>query len=160
MMISSTLCTPFGDRPTRSWHILIHIEKARGCITTRTVTASTLLTDYDWPGLAQVYLSNFREKTKTGEISHHTQYCITSLAPERKDLLKLQRGHSTIENKGHWVRERLSVKTLHKREREVFHTLWQHYATLPCRSYVLTNIQKLKQCDFSLQKLNSVNLIL
>ena len=86
------------------------VEKARGCITTRTVTASTLLTDYiDWPGLAQVYrYQTYREKTKTGEISHHTQYCITSLAPEAasaKDLLKLQRGHWTIENKVHWVRD-------------------------------------------------------
>ena len=86
------------------------VEKARGCITTRTVRASTLLTDYiDWPGIAQVYrYQTHRENTKTGQISSHTQYCITSLSPEAasaKDLLKLQRGHWTIENKVHWIRD-------------------------------------------------------
>ena len=69
-----------------------------------------MLTDYiDWPGLAQVYrYETHRENTKTSEISGHTQYCITSLSPEvasAKDLLKLQRGHWTIENKVHWVRD-------------------------------------------------------
>ena len=86
------------------------VEKARGCITTRTLRASTLLTDYvDWPGLAQVYhYQTHRENTKTGQISGHTQYCMTSLSPENasaKDLLKLKRGHWTIENKVHWVRD-------------------------------------------------------
>ena len=86
------------------------VEKARGCITTRTVRASTLLTDYiDWPGLAQVYCyQTHRENAKTGQINSHTQYCITSLLPEAasaKDLLKLQRGHWTIENKVHWIRD-------------------------------------------------------
>ena len=86
------------------------VEKARGCITTRKVTASTLLTEHiDWPGLSQVYrYETHKENKKTGEISRHTQYCITSLSPEvasAKDLLKLQRGHWTIENKVHWVRD-------------------------------------------------------
>ena len=86
------------------------VEKARGCITTRKVTASTLLTEHiDWPGLSQVYrYETHKENKKTREISRHTQYCITSLSPEvasAKDLLKLQRGHWTIENKVHWVRD-------------------------------------------------------
>ena len=86
------------------------VEKARGGITTRTVTASTVLTDYiNWPGIAQVYhYQTHKENTKTGEVSRHTQYCITSLSPEvasAKDLIKLQRGHWTIENKVHWVRD-------------------------------------------------------
>ena len=86
------------------------VQKARGCIITRTVTASTVLTDYiNWPGIAQVYrYQTHRENTKTGEVSRHTQYCITSLSPEvasAKDLIKLQRGHWTIENKVHWVRD-------------------------------------------------------
>ena len=45
---------------------------------------------------------------KTGEITHHTQYGITSLSPETasaKDLLKLRRKHWTIENKVHWMRD-------------------------------------------------------
>ena len=86
------------------------IEKARGCITTRTITASTLLTDYiNWPGLAQVYrYQTHKENTQTGQTHRHTQYCITSLSPETasaKQLLKLQRGHWTIENKVHWMRD-------------------------------------------------------
>ena len=86
------------------------VEKARGSITTRKVTASTLLTEHlDWPGLAQVYrYETHKENKKTGEIRHQTQYCVTSLSPEvasAKDLLKLQRGHWTIENKVHWVRD-------------------------------------------------------
>ena len=86
------------------------VEKARGGITTRTVTASTVLTGHiDWRGLAQVYCyETHKENTKTGQISRHKQYGITSLSPEvasAKDLLKLQRGHWTIENKVHWVRD-------------------------------------------------------
>ena len=86
------------------------VQKARGCIITRTVTASTVLTGHiDWPGLAQVYCyETHKENTKTGQISRHKQYGITSLSPEvasAKDLIKLQRGHWTIENKVHWVRD-------------------------------------------------------
>ena len=86
------------------------VEKARGGITTRTVTASTVLTGHiDWRGLAQVYCyETHKENTKTGQISRHKQYGITSLSPEvasAKDLIKLQRGHWTIENKVHWVRD-------------------------------------------------------
>ncbi|MYA69599.1 ISAs1 family transposase [Candidatus Poribacteria bacterium] len=87
-----------------------NVEEARGCITTRKVTASTLLTDHiNWPGLAQVYrYETHKAHTKTGQTQRQTQYCMTSLSPEvasAKDLLKLQRGHWTIENKVHWVRD-------------------------------------------------------
>ena len=86
------------------------VETSHGFTTTRTLTVSTLLTDYiKWPGLAQVYeYKSLRENTKTAEITSQTQYGITSLAPEvasAKDLLKLRREHSTIENKVHWVRD-------------------------------------------------------
>ena len=85
-------------------------QTAHGFTTTRTLTASTLLTDYiKWPGLAQVYqYQSHRENTKTGESTSQTQYGITSLPPEAasaKDLLKLRREHWTIENKSHWVRD-------------------------------------------------------
>ena len=86
------------------------VETSHGFTTTRTLTVSTLLTDYiKWPGLAQVYqYKSLRENTKTAEITYQTQYGITSLAPEvasAKDLLKLRREHWTIENKVHWVRD-------------------------------------------------------
>ncbi len=86
------------------------LETSHGVITTRTLTASTLLTDYiNWPGLAQVYqYQSKRENTKTGETTYQTQYGITSLTPQdasAKTLLKLRRQHWTIENKVHWVRD-------------------------------------------------------
>ena len=86
------------------------VQTAHGFTTTRTLTASTVLTDYiNWPGLAQVYqYQSQRVNTKTGERTSQTQYGITSLPPETasaKDLLKLRRQHWTIENKIHWVRD-------------------------------------------------------
>lgn len=86
------------------------VETAHGFTTTRTLRTSTLLTPYtDWPGLTQVYEYRIhRIHTKTGKITHHTQYGITSLTPEKasaKDLLTLRRGHWTIENKLHWIRD-------------------------------------------------------
>ena len=49
-----------------------------------------------------------RKQTRTGEITHQTQYGITSLSPQEaseEDLLKLRRGHWTIENKVHRIRD-------------------------------------------------------
>ena len=85
-------------------------EDTKGRITTRTLTASTLLTEHsDWPGLQQVYqYTTHQECKKTGHVKCYVQYGITSLTPQRasaKDLLKLRREHWTIENKLHWVRD-------------------------------------------------------
>ncbi len=85
-------------------------EDAKGRTTTRTLTASTLLTKHThWPGLQRVYQYTTQQKCKrTGQTKRHVQYGITSLTPERAsaaDLLKLRREHSTIENKLHWVRD-------------------------------------------------------
>ena len=85
-------------------------EDAKGRMTTRTLTASTLLTEHThWPGLQQVYQYTTQQKSKrTGRVKCHVQYGITSLTPERAsaaDLLKLRREHWTIENKLHWVRD-------------------------------------------------------
>lgn len=86
------------------------VETAHGYTTTRTLTASTLLNAYtDWPGLRQVYQYHIhRTHLATGKHTHQTQYGITSLAPtdaSAEDLLKLRRGHWTIENKLHWIRD-------------------------------------------------------
>ena len=86
-------------------------EATKGRITTRTLTASTLLTeDSDWPGLQQVYqYTTHQKQKKTGQIKCHVQYGITSLTPQRAsaaDLLKLRREHWTIENKLHWIRDK------------------------------------------------------
>ena len=86
------------------------IENAKGRITTRTLTASTLLTKHiNWPGLQQVYQYTTEQKCpNTGQAKSNVQYGITSLPPERAsaaDLLKLRREHWRIENKLHWVRD-------------------------------------------------------
>ena len=93
-------------------HLQTHtdIETAKGRITTRTLTASTLLTQHtDWPGLQQVYQYTTHQRYQnTGHVKCHVQYGITSLTPQRAsaaDLLKLRREHWTIENKLHWVRD-------------------------------------------------------
>ena len=86
------------------------VEKAHGFLTTRTLTASTLLPDdANWPGLDQVYQYQIERKhLRTGEITQQTQYGITSLAPQdasAEDLLTFRRRHWTIENKVHWIRD-------------------------------------------------------
>ena len=86
------------------------VETSHGFTTTRTLTASTLLTDYiNWPGIAQVYqYQSQRKNTKTGQITFQKQYGISSLSPKvasAEDLLTLRREHWTIENKVHWVRD-------------------------------------------------------
>ena len=85
-------------------------QDAKGRMTTRTLTASTLLTEHtDWPGLQQVYQYTTHQMCKkTEHVKCNGQYGITSLTPERAsaaDLLKLRREHWTIENKLHWVRD-------------------------------------------------------
>ena len=76
----------------------------------RTLQTSTALTSYlDWPGLAQVFRATRQVvATHTGEIWAEVVYGITSLAADRAtatDLLRLLRGHWTIENRLHWVRD-------------------------------------------------------
>ena len=75
---------------------------------TRHLIASTDLTDYlDWPGLAQVFRLERTWRDKVGP--HRTiRYGITSLPPEGASadhLLALRRGHWTIENRVHYVKD-------------------------------------------------------
>ena len=57
----------------------------KGRILTRTLTASTLLTEHtDWPGLQQVYqYTTHQQQKNTGEVKCCVRYGITSLTPER-----------------------------------------------------------------------------
>ena len=76
----------------------------------RALQASAALVGYlDWPGAAQVFRVDRRIlDTRTGEIRTEVVYGLTSLPPERADaaaLLRLLRGHWTIENRLHWVRD-------------------------------------------------------
>lgn len=86
------------------------LEKAHGRIEIRRLTASTALNTYlQWPGIAQAFEYTYQRKhPRTGEVSSKTQYGITSLQSSiatAADLLTLRRGHWTIENKSHWIRD-------------------------------------------------------
>ncbi len=93
-------------------HIHETVEKSHGRLETRCIKASTSLNEYlDWPGIAQVIQYHYTYKNqKTGEETHKVHYGITSLNPEEasaEHLLALRRGHWSIENKSHWMRDTL-----------------------------------------------------
>jgi predicted transposase YbfD/YdcC len=70
--------------------------------------ATTALNEYlDWPGVAQVGQVE-SEVVKDGKITQETRYFITSVSRSVADagqLLKWARGHWSIENRSHYVRD-------------------------------------------------------
>lgn len=74
----------------------------------RTLRASAALNDYlRWPHVGQVCAIE-RTVRRKGRTTDETSYAITSLTPEQADarrLLSLWRGHWSIENRLHWVRD-------------------------------------------------------
>ena len=85
-------------------------SKGHGRLETRTLLASSALNNYlDWPGLKQCLCLERRViRLSTGEISTERVYGLTSLAPDQLDLAKMLqrwRGHWTIENRLHWVKD-------------------------------------------------------
>lgn len=87
------------------------VDKGHGRLEVREIVTSAALKDFlaDWPGLEQVIqITRTVTRLKTGETSQETLYAITSLPPERGSpalLLEASRGHWTIENSVHWVRD-------------------------------------------------------
>ncbi len=76
----------------------------------RRLECSTALNQYlDWPGLSQVIRRKcVRVNRKTGEVQRMTRYAVTSLNPEQAGAAALEalwRGHWTIENRVHRVRD-------------------------------------------------------
>ena len=85
-------------------------EKSHGRLQTRCIKASTSLNEHlDWPGIEQVIQYRYTDKNpNTGEETTKVHYGITSLTPEEASaqrLLELCRGHWSIENKSHWMRD-------------------------------------------------------
>jgi Transposase DDE domain len=83
-------------------------DKGHGRRERRTVKATTGLNDYlDWPGIAQVgQVEN--EVVRDGKTSHETRYFITSVSRSRAGAARLlvwARGHWSIENRSHYVRD-------------------------------------------------------
>jgi predicted transposase YbfD/YdcC len=86
------------------------VDLGHGRIEQRELQTSTILAGYsDWPGLAQVFrLERQVILKKTGEVREEVGAGVTSLTPERAEaarLLALVRGHWSIENRSHWVRD-------------------------------------------------------
>ena len=84
------------------------LNKGHGRRERRTLKATTALNEYlDWPGVAQVGQVE-SEVVKDGKTSHETRYFITSVSRAVADaaqLLKWARGHWSIENRSHYVRD-------------------------------------------------------
>lgn len=87
-----------------------YTNPGHGRIETRILESSTALNDYlKWPGMAQVLRRTRRTvEVKTGEISEHVTFAITSLHRTQawpQQLETLWRAHWTIENRLHYVRD-------------------------------------------------------
>jgi len=84
------------------------VEKGHGRRERRTLRATTALNDYlDWPGVAQVGQIE-SEVVRDGKTSHEVRYFITSVPRSRAgaaELLGWARGHWSIENGSHYVRD-------------------------------------------------------
>jgi len=86
------------------------IDKGHGRIEIRRLQSSDKLKGYiDFPYAERVIrIDRTRIKVKTGEESNVRDYAITSLTEDEADdkmLLDIIRGHWTIENKVHYVRD-------------------------------------------------------
>ena len=84
--------------------------KGHGRLERRLLSSSTALTGYlSWPGAAQVMRRTCRRiNTRSGLVETETTYGITSLPRELagpKQLEQFWRGHWTIENRLHYVRD-------------------------------------------------------
>jgi hypothetical protein len=84
------------------------VDKGHGRLERRQLAATTALNGYlDWPGLAQIGRVD-SEVVRGGKVSHEVRYFITSVPRSRADaatLLRWVRGHWSIENRSHYVRD-------------------------------------------------------
>jgi predicted transposase YbfD/YdcC len=102
----------FPPRQRRIWEqaqdAATTIDKGHGRRERRTLKATTALNEYlDWPGAAQVgQIESVVEHD--GKTSHETRYFITSVPRSlggASQLLVWGRGHWSIENRTHYVRD-------------------------------------------------------
>jgi hypothetical protein len=84
------------------------LDKGHGRCERRTLKATTALNDYlDWPGVGQVGQIE-SVVTRDGKTTHEIRSFITSAPRSEADagrLLKWARGHWSIENRSHQVRD-------------------------------------------------------
>lgn len=104
------LATYFSD-PHATFLACSTLDQHRGRIEKRCIRVSTEMTSYltDWPLVEQVAeLTRTVTVRKTGKTSHEVVYLITPLTPLEASphyLLELVRGHWSIENSSHYVRD-------------------------------------------------------
>jgi predicted transposase YbfD/YdcC len=89
-------------------HFVEHTPPDHGRIETRKVWTTTELNDYlDFPHVGQAFVvERHCTEKKTGETSREIAYGLTSRTPEQADpqrVLKVNRGHWTIENSCHYI---------------------------------------------------------
>jgi len=85
-------------------------DKGHGRQEVRTLECSPTLSEYlDWPGVGLVFRRQCERRIlKTGQVSHETTYGVTSLRADQVGPVQLEtlcRGHWTIENRVHHVRD-------------------------------------------------------
>lgn len=114
--LAATIADAFTFRPWQSAadppEVQQHrtINKGHGRMEWRTLTSTTALNEYlDWPDAQQVLRRQSRRVLlKTGEITDKITYAITNLPRSMADAAQLERiwrGHWTIENRVHYVRD-------------------------------------------------------
>ncbi len=92
------------------WDRTSTVSKGHGRLETRSLECGTGLVDFlNWPGVAQVARRRCeRVVVKTGKRSEEISYGITNLAPDEAQAAQVEalwRGHWTIENRKHYVRD-------------------------------------------------------
>jgi len=103
------LATYFAD-PLAHYQQVETVDRRRGRTEVRTLKVSTEMNAYlaaTWPHIAQVAQLT-RTVTKAGHPTTEIVYLITTLAPcqaSPERLLDLNRGHWSIENRSHYVRD-------------------------------------------------------
>lgn len=87
----------------------VTVEKSHGRLVRREIETSAALAPHvDWPGIVQVFRLVRTTTTPSGRPTQVVSYGITSMTPAAAPparLLRLVRGHWTIENCSHWVRD-------------------------------------------------------
>lgn len=92
------------------WRVAQTLTKGHGRLETRCLTCTADLDDYlTWPGVQQVLRRECeRIMLKPGEVTRSVTYGLTSLAPHAASAAQVEgfwRGHWTIENRTHSVRD-------------------------------------------------------
>ncbi len=163
------LATYFAD-PQARYLQAETIDRRRGRLEVRSIKVSTEMNAYlasIWPFVAQVAQLT-RSVTKAGKTTSEVVYLITTLAPSKaspEDLLVLNRGHWSIENGSHYVRDvtfgedrsrlrtgnapqilaafrNLAITLIHRFGSSHIRQTRRHFASCPQQALVLLGLSK------------------